>query len=75
MAEIDRTAARCISMLCVLISPFYKSIKIGRSKTKMMFCNCIRFSAIIADPYVEEIEFSEAKAKEYKFYHLNLYRI
>ncbi len=41
---------------------------------KMMFCNGIRFSAIIADPYVEEIEFSEARAKEFKFYNLNSYR-
>ena len=33
MAEIDRTAARCISMLCVLI-PFMKASRSGRSKNE-----------------------------------------
>jgi len=74
MAEIDRTAARCISMLCVLISPFYECIKIGRSKNENDVLQRHRFSAIIADPYMEEIEFSEAVAKEFKFYNLNPYR-
>jgi hypothetical protein len=33
MSEIDRTAARCISMLCVLI-PFMKASRSGRSKNE-----------------------------------------
>jgi len=57
MAEIDRTAARCISMLCVLISPFYECIKIGRSKNENDVLQRHRFSAIIADPYMKKLNF------------------